>query len=188
MSAAAVILAAGASMRLGRPKQLLELGGEAMVRRTARLCLEAGFDPVLAVLGSSAADIAAVLDGLCVTCVVNPEWPSGMASSIRAGLAAVPDQSSAALLLPCDQPALEVDVLHRFRRRHQDSPAATLASAYGRGGGIPALFPRARFPELDALRGDKGAKGFLASAEWLPFPGGEIDFDTEADVEAWLKR
>lgn len=188
MKPAAILLAAGASRRLGRPKQLLELGGEPMVRRAARMCLEAGFDPVLVVLGSSAAEIAAALDGLSVSCVRNPAWPEGMAASIRAGLAELPAGSSGALFLPCDQPTLSVDLLKAFLRAHGASPGATLASAYGRGIGIPALFPAARLPELEGLSGDRGARSLLGDAEQIPFAGGEVDLDTPEDVQAWLTR
>lgn len=188
MSAAAVILAAGGSRRMGRPKQLLELEGEAMLRRTARLCLGAGFAPVMVVLGSSAAAVAAVLEGLPVDCVVHPDWAAGMASSIRAGIAALPPHSTAALLLACDQPALSPELLRDFQDAHRRSPDSTIASAYAGGAGIPALFPRARFAELEALRGDRGARPLLAGAERIPFPGGEIDFDTPADLAAWLRR
>lgn len=188
MTAAAVLLAAGASRRLGRPKQLLELEGEPMVRRAARLCLEAGFGPVLAVLGSSAADVAAALDGLAVTCVANADWPEGMAASIRAGLAALPAGASGALFLPCDQPALSIDLLRAFLRAHGTCPGATLASGYGGGCGIPTLFPAARLADLAALRGDRGARGLLGGADVIPFAGGEVDFDTPEDVLDWLRR
>lgn len=188
MNPAAVLLAAGASRRLGRPKQLLELEGEPMVRRAARMCLEAGFDPVLAVLGSSAAEVAHALDGLGIRCVTNHAWQEGMATSIRAGLEALPVGSSGALFLPCDQPALSSDLLRAFFRAHLASPGATLASAYGGGRGIPALFPASRLPELAGLHGDRGARGLLGDAELIPFAGGEVDFDTPEDVQAWLRR
>ena len=188
MKPAAVVLAAGASRRLGRPKQLLELEGEAMVRRAARLCLESGFDPVLVVLGSSAPQVEAALDGLAVRCVANPEWPEGVAASIRAGIAALPTDAGGVLLLPCDQPALSVDLLQVFMRAHAESPGSILASAYAGGAGVPALFPGSRFAELAALRGDRGAKALLEGAERIPFADGGFDLDSEEDLEAWLRR
>lgn len=188
MNPAAIVLAAGGSRRLGRPKQLLELQGEALVRRAARLCLESGFDPVLVVLGSSAAEVEAALAGLTVRCVANPDWPEGMATSIRAGLKALPAGVGAVLLLPCDQPAVSADLLQRFRRAHAGSPGTTFASAYAGGAGIPALFPGSRFAELAGLRGDRGAKALLEGAELIPFAEGAFDIDTEEDLEAWLRR
>jgi CTP:molybdopterin cytidylyltransferase MocA len=188
MNPAAVILAAGASVRLGRPKQLLEMVGETLIRRSARLCKEAGFDPVVVVLGSSAAEVAAALDGLAVSCLINAGWTEGMASSIRIGIGSLPEKTSGVLLLPCDQPALSLHLLREFRKVHESSPGTTLASCYGGGAGIPALFPRQRFPELELLQGDRGAKGLVGDAVLLSFPGGELDFDTPEDVEAWLRR
>jgi len=188
MSPAAVLLAAGASLRLGRPKQLLELNGESLVRRSARLCLEAGFDPVVVVLGCSAEEMAPALAGLAVSCLVNNDWPQGMASSIGVGVASLPEEASGVLLLPCDQPALSPELLREFGRLHGADPDAILASEYGGGAGVPALFPRRRFAELQGLRGDRGAKGLLGEAKRILFLGGEIDFDSPEDVEAWLRR
>jgi CTP:molybdopterin cytidylyltransferase MocA len=188
MTAAAVILAAGASVRLGRPKQLLELDGEVLLQRVSRICLEAGCDPVMVVLGSEAEALRPVLDGLAVRVVENGHWPEGMASSIRAGIAALPADTGGVLLLPCDQPALGVELLQEFLRHHEGSPETTLASCYRGGCGIPALFPRGRFDELLQLRGDRGAKALLGDAVRIPFPDGEIDFDTQEEVDAWLRR
>lgn len=188
MSVAAVLLAAGASRRLGRPKQLVAFAGEAMVRRAARLCLEAGLDPVLVVLGCAADEVAAALEGLAVSTVGNPGWEEGMAASLRAGVAAVPPGCPAAVLLPCDQPALSSGLLAALVQAHRADPAATVACAYGGGVGVPALFPRSRFAEFKALRGDRGAKALLAGAAAVPFPGGEVDLDTPEDLESLLRR
>ncbi len=188
MSPAAILLAAGASRRLGRCKQLLELEGEPMVRRAARLCLDAGFAPVVVVLGCAAAEVGAALEGLPVQAVENPDWTEGMASSLRRGVAALPGPVGGALVLACDQPALTVELLQEFRRRHQAEPTATLASDYGNGHGIPALFPGDRLPELAALRGDRGARGLLGAALRIPFAEGAFDFDTPEDVRAWGLR
>jgi len=88
VSLPAIILAAGASRRLGRPKQLVRLGGESLLRRTVRAALAC--DPVLVVLGSQAEAMAADLAGLPVIQVLNRDWEEGMASSIRAGIRALP--------------------------------------------------------------------------------------------------
>jgi len=186
MSLAAVLLAAGGSTRLGRPKQLLELNGETLVRRSARLAQEAGFDPVLVVLGARADDITPALEGLALTVIRNEGWEEGMASSIRAGISALPEAVSGAVFLLCDQPAMDLGLLQRLRNAFEEDPSRPKACAYGGSAGIPAIFPRSDFGALTALHGDKGAKTLLGEADLVPFPGGESDLDTPEDLERWL--
>jgi len=187
---AAVLLAAGASRRFGRPKQLAELGGEPLVRRAARAALAAGCDPVVVVLGAQAGAVAGALAGLPLTQLRNEAWEEGMAGSLRAGLAAADEAAPAArgaLLLVADQPAVDAALLGRLLARFEEGGAARpVACAYGGSHGVPAILPRSLFPELAALRGDRGAKAVLAAhrAELLevPFPDGELDVDTEEDL------
>lgn len=185
MSIPAIILAAGASRRLGTPKQALVWGGEALLHRAARVALEAGFAPVLVVLGACAEASLKALAGLPVEVVSNPAWEEGMGASIRAGVAALSPDAEAVLLLVCDQPALDPALLDAIRNAHDQAPHRVIASTYSGIRGVPALFPAARFPELRALTGDRGARGLLLGAEVLevPFPGGELDVDTPADRE-----
>ena len=81
---AAIILAAGASTRLGQPKQLVAVDGETLLRRTARLAIQAGCLPVVVVLGRDAATLAGEVEGLGASIVINDEWQTGMASSLKA--------------------------------------------------------------------------------------------------------
>ena len=186
----AVLLAAGASRRLGRAKQLETLEGEPLVRRAARAALGAGCEPVVVVLGAEAEAVAAALDGLALTLVRNEAWEEGMASSLGAGLAALGDaapEARGALLLLADQPAVDAALLRRLLARFEESGARRIvACAYGGGRGAPAVFPRTLFSELAALRGDRGAKPVLEAhrAEVLEvsFPEGELDVDTPADL------
>lgn len=188
MKIAAVLLAAGASRRLGHPKQLLQLDGEALVRRAARLALEAGFQPVLVVLGAHASVISPSLEGLAVTLLQNGGWEEGLASSIRVGVAALPGDAAGAAFLVCDQPALDLDLLLDLRRRFVEDPSRPAACAYGGSAGIPAVFPRADFATLSSLQGDTGAKALLGGATRIPFPGGAADLDRPEDVEQNLRR
>jgi molybdenum cofactor cytidylyltransferase len=177
----ALILAAGSGRRMGGPKALLELEGETLLRRTARVALEAGCRPVLAVVGAWEPG----LEGLEVLTLSNPDAAEGMASSIRIGIAALPPETEAVLMLPVDMPAVDGALLRRLLALGAADPLRPAACAYGGTLGVPALLPRRLFPELLALRGDRGAKAILLreKAAPLPFPGGEADLDTPADLE-----
>ncbi|WP_243293810.1 nucleotidyltransferase family protein [Geothrix mesophila] len=177
---AAIILAAGAGRRMGGPKALLPYEGETLLRRAARVALEAGCSPVIAVVG----DWNPGLEDLAVLPVINPEAAEGMASSIRAGIAALPPEAPAVLVLTVDQPAVDVALLRRLIAlaiADTDRPAAC---AYAGTLGIPAVLPRRCFPELLALRGDAGAKAILLreAARSLPFPEGAHDLDSPEDL------
>jgi len=179
----AVILAAGASRRLGRPKQLVELDGESLLRRICRTALTA-CKPVRVVLGSGAEAMAATLAGLPVETVLNEAWEEGMGTSIRAGVQALPAAASGVLLLLCDQPEVDAALLAELGRRHRAESDAVIACAYGGVQGTPALFPARCFPALEALGGDQGARGLLrgATVVAVPFPGGVKDVDRPEDL------
>lgn len=181
---AALVLAAGASRRLGFPKQLVQVHGEPLLRRTARLAVESGCHPVTVVLGAHAAPCRDTLRGLPVGIFMNPAWEEGMASSLRAGLAALPADASAVLLLACDQPALDLPHLARLLHAHRQHPDAVIASAYADTRGVPALFPSTHFQRLAQLQGDQGARGLLQGSEVVEvlFPRGEWDVDQVEDL------
>jgi molybdenum cofactor cytidylyltransferase len=179
----AVILAAGASRRLGRPKQLVEFDGESLLRRSVRAA-RAGCAPVLVVLGSRAPEMEAHLAGLAVTIVPNPEWEEGMAASLRRGVAALPAGAEAVLFLVCDQPRVDGALVQRLLETCRAHPGAVVTCAYGGGRGTPSIFPARCFPALLALRGDRGARGMLHGEDVvvIPFPGGERDVDVPGDL------
>jgi len=191
MTVAAIVLAAGASRRLGQPKQLVGIAGEFLIERSLRLAREAGAAPVIAVLGANYAPICAAVLFHDAIPVFNERWQEGISSSIQAGLreldVRVPD-SRAVLILACDQPHLTAEHLHAlidaFDRQATPSIAA---SAYADTVGIPAIFPRVAFPELHALGGDRGARSLLQKPKYpvvsVTFTGGEIDIDTPSDLD-----
>lgn len=183
MKIPAVILAAGASRRLGEPKQLVQLEGETLVHRTARIALEV-CDPVLVVVGSERERIQAALADLPVCCLHNLQWEEGMASSLRTAVSALPLDSRAALLLVCDQPAVDRVLLEAMLEVHHVHPSRRIACAYAGTLGIPALLPRVDFDILLELRGDRGARGLLQAEGVLavPFPDGALDIDRPEDL------
>lgn len=192
-----MVLAAGASRRLGRPKQLLQIDGETLAGRAIRLAGEAGALPVIVVLGAHADRIQAAvpLDKLSslyrIVPVIHGGWEQGIASSIHAALDALELHAPAAegvLILGCDQPRLTAAHLRALIETFAAQPApAMAASAYAGIEGIPAIFPREAFAELRALRGDQGARSVLKRAACpviaLPFPGGEVDIDLPGDLQ-----
>jgi molybdenum cofactor cytidylyltransferase len=175
----ALLLAAGASRRLGRPKQLERIDGEPLLRRAARAALEAGFHPVLVVLGSERERVLGALEGLDVAPVFNPLWEEGMASGLRLGVAALPPGAAGVLLLVCDQVALDPGILRRLRAAFDEHPERPAACAYGGTVGVPAILPSASFPALALLRGDTGARALLRTGaiSQVPWPEGVQDLD-----------
>jgi CTP:molybdopterin cytidylyltransferase MocA len=191
MPVAAVILAAGASRRLGEPKQLVAVDGEALLARAMRLANEAGAAPVLVILGAHFATICSAISFNDAIPIFNDRWEQGMATSIHAGLHEIDiraPESAGALLMVCDQPRLTADHLRALLKSFEARKSrAIAASSYAGALGIPAIFPQTAFAALRALSGDKGARMLLAKPPCplvsSPFAGGEIDIDLPADLE-----
>jgi molybdenum cofactor cytidylyltransferase len=188
-SCAALVLAAGGSTRLGQPKQLLKLDGETLVRRTARMTIEAGCSPVHVALGADAERIAPELDGVAAQSIVNPEWKEGIASSIRAGVSSLAGSNPSPknlLITVCDQPRLSVEVLRALIAAHRSSGAKITASSYAETIGVPAIFSAEMYQELLGPTRDQGAKSVIArhakDVRIVEFPGGEIDIDTPEEL------
>jgi molybdenum cofactor cytidylyltransferase len=189
----AVILAAGSSSRMGRPKQLLRFGGETLLRRAALAALEAGCEPVVVVTGAHAEQTRGELRGLGVLEVENLRWETGMGSSVRAGVEALLEaqaEAAAVVLMLCDQPLVNADVIAALVAAHRETGRETVASQYGESYGVPALFGRTLFDELTRLEGHAGAKQVIkrhaSQAHLVPFPGGELDVDTPDDFSRLL--
>ncbi|HEY9126714.1 MAG TPA: nucleotidyltransferase family protein [Acidobacteriaceae bacterium] len=185
MRIAAIVLAAGASRRLGQPKQLVRAGDETLLERTLRVAREAGLREVFAVLGAHAERILKEADLGISIAVENAAWETGMASSIHAGLRAALEQTpdlEAVMLLVCDQPRLTAAHLVRLIDAAQEGEV--VASAYGGVPGVPAVFPASAFARLMELQGDAGARRLLQDRSVLTvaFEEGVIDVDTEEDL------
>ena len=182
-----IILAAGESTRMGRPKQLLPYHGSTLLSQTVATALSLG-GPVVVVLGAHAVEIRARLHDPRVLLAENPRWPEGMGSSVRAGLttllAAHPD-ISAVILMVCDQPFITGALLQDLIAEHRRSGRDIVASKYSNTLGVPALFSSEVFAELLGLEGSCGARKIIEkhrqrTAE-VPFPEGAMDIDTPGD-------
>ncbi len=191
----AVILAAGASVRLGQPKQLLQIDGQPLVARAAAAALSAGAHPVVVVLGANAERIRPALHELKVAVALNPAWSEGMASSVRTGLQTLAKTDpgiDAVLLTVCDQPAFSADVIQRLFAALLASGRGIAAARYAGRNGVPALFRREHFFALAKLTGDQGARQLLNGdperVAAVDLPELALDLDTPGDVERWRQR
>jgi CTP:molybdopterin cytidylyltransferase MocA len=177
---AAIVLAAGASTRLGEPKQLATIAGETLLHRAVRTVREAGCAPIVVVLGAAYIDILAHNHLADAMPAVNDEWQEGMASSIRLGvrtLQSIGKEAAGVLLMTCDQPAVTAQHLNLLMLNQE-----VKASRYAGRNGVPAYFPKQYFPQLMSLTGDFGARTLLAKACFEDLPHGELDIDTPEDL------
>lgn len=189
MSTAGLLLAAGAGRRFGTPKALVELDGEALVTRAARILARGGCDPVVVVLGARAGEARSkVPDGAVIVEAV--DWDEGMGASLRAGLHALhtldASDAEAALVHLVDLPDVGADVIARLRAHAGREVVAR--AAYGGVPGHPVLFGRRWWPEITPVaRGDRGARDWLAGRTDVLLVecgdiGGGRDVDTPADL------
>ena len=185
---AIIILAAGGSKRMGSPKQFLTYKGHSLLRHVAEIALKTDATMTYVVAGTEVSRIQTELINLPIQVVENPHWHEGLSSSIQAGISALPDTISAALLMLCDQPKVTSNLLNTIIMSYLLSGKLIVACEYGEILGVPALFDHSLFPALFKLKGDQGAKGIITryadTAVQIPFPEGAIDIDTPFDYEA----
>jgi CTP:molybdopterin cytidylyltransferase MocA len=183
MEIAAVILAAGGGRRLGgRPKALLSHGGELLVERAVHTARAGGCDEVVVVLGAEAAEVRRRADLAGCTVTVNQDWTTGMGSSLRAGLAAVPRSCRTAVILLVDQPFVTSEAV----RAVIASGADVAVAAYQGRRGHPVLIAARHWSEASAAAvGDRGARDFLARHEVVSVPceGSGADIDVPEDLK-----
>lgn len=175
---AAVVLAAGASRRLGSPKQLAILDGERLLERAVRLAREASCSPVIVVLGAERDQVLReCLLGDAVP-VFHEHWEKGMGASIAVGVRAAAAQAvEGVVVMTCDQPA----VTCRHLQLLMDG-IEIKASRYAGRNGVPAFFPKRDFDQLMDLSGETGARDLLRSADVVKLINGELDVDSVEDL------
>lgn len=191
---ALIILAAGKSSRLGSPKQLLKYQGKNLLQHSIDVALGSNAAPVLLVLGSESDEIKKQLNKDRIILIENPDWESGMASSIKYGinkiLTGFPEKE-AVIIMVCDQPYVSSDLLNKLISAYQASGKNIIASRYDQILGTPALFHKTMFAELTALEGDRGAKilfnKFSDEIALVDFKDGGIDIDTSEDYKNLAK-
>jgi molybdenum cofactor cytidylyltransferase len=190
---AGVVLAAGGSARLGRPKQLVEWHGIPLVRHITGQALAVGLSPVVVVTGAMADQIRAALQGLPVSFAHNPVWESGQASSVREGVQALPAECGAAIFLLSDQPQLPSDLLRALVQAHAGSLSPLVAPRVHGQRTNPVLFDAAVFPELLLLSGDTGGRSLFSDPQRFPVhwidwddPDLLLDVDTPEDYQRLL--
>ncbi len=206
----ALVLAAGASRRLGAPKQRIRYRGETLLGRSVRVAGMVAEGGVCVVVGYRAPFMRRVLRKggrpprqvrtvwnlqrvrlpdirvpRRVRTVWNPRWREGMGRSLAAGIRAVGADARAVLVCLGDQPGVEAEDLRALARVWRARPRCVVAARYGGAPGVPAIFPRSWFRRLGRLSGDRGARAMLASASEVasvPMPRAAFDLDSPEDL------
>jgi len=182
----AVVLAAGASTRLGQPKQLAPIGGRPALAYTLDAMRASSVDRIVLVLGHTADAIAAALDLTDVTVVRNDAYAEGQSTSVLTGVNALDDDVAAALMVVGDQPLLAPTVVDAIVRAYEQTGGPFIVPVYAGEWGNPVLLARATWPLLDTLKGDTGARPILRKhmdmVLEVPVPGSLLDdIDTPDD-------
>ena len=209
MRVGAIILAAGGSSRMGKPKQLLPYRGRPLIRHAVEQTLESACDCVFVVLGANASRIAEALEkplpqgrgselsievrteprasasDIVILCM-NDRWQEGMGTSVRTGVeAAISHQLDAVIIALGDQPLISPMVLNTLISIHKETGKPVVASRYAGVAGVPALFAKELFPELLQLPPSSGCKGLIedhaSQCVLIDCPEGELDIDTPDD-------
>jgi len=187
----AIILAAGQSSRLGTQKQLLKYQNKTLLQHAIDTAKQSKLRSIVVILGSNANNILKETDTSGIHVVINDDWQTGMASTIRCGIQLVQKLNSdvdGAILMVCDQPFVSSDLLDSLIETQKETGKLIIASQYVDTIGTPAFFQKQFFAELMALEGDSGAKKIMMQHSNLlatiPFPKGSIDIDTIDDYKA----
>ena len=184
-----LVLGAGGSSRLGRPKQLLPFGDRTLLEHTLNTARDCGFDQIVVPIGGAAADVRERVDFTGAEVVVNPDYGEGCSSSIAAALGVVNERCDVLVLMLGDQPGVTPDTVRALLEARGDAPLAVCR--YDDGRGHPIAFARSVFPRLADLHGDKGVWRLLDERAGdvvdVPIAGNvPLDVDTPEDYKAVL--
>lgn len=185
-----VILAAGSSSRLGRPKQLLQYKETTLLNNTILEASKVQNSFVAVVTGANSESVLKELNSAEITTCFNLDWETGMSSSIVKGLNEIlllnPDCEQC-IFAVCDQPFVTASIFENLINEHDKTGKAIVASAYSKTLGTPVLFHKKYFPELLELKGQEGAKKIIKKyaedTASIIFEKGNIDIDTEEDYD-----
>lgn len=185
-----IILAAGESKRLGRPKQLLKFRNKTLIALTIEKTLRTKKKEIIVVLGSNAERINTEISNFPVKICINKEWKNGMASSIKFGLEKLTNEYpaiDAALILLCDQPLINSEQINSFIEEFSNTEKQIIAAKYKNTIGVPAIFSKDFFVKLLKLKGNLGAKAIIKQfpdqVKTMDIPEAEFDIDTIEDVQ-----
>ncbi|GAA4087198.1 nucleotidyltransferase family protein [Mucilaginibacter panaciglaebae] len=191
---ALLILAAGASNRLGFPKQTLLYKGKTLIEHAIEVGLKSKCQSVTIVLGANVDSIETGIKHYPVNIIQNNNWADGMASSIKAGIEVLkenPDTENVVIML-CDQPFVNRALIDSMLYKQQETGKKIVACAYNDTLGVPVLFNKSFFTELLMLQGKEGAKKIINNhpddVVAVSFEKGAIDIDTLNDYQALLKK
>lgn len=188
---AIIILAAGESKRLGKPKQLVKYKGETLLNRSIKTAKIIQNTDVYVILGSQHEKV--FLSMPKVNCYVNANWRNGMSNTISFAVQAMALKKYKGLvLMTCDQPFLRVGILKNILRKFEQGEKEIIISKYKNGQGIPSFFSKKYFKDLIKLEGDDGAKDIvrknIKDVGFINFENGDKDIDTSQDVRNVLKH
>ncbi|MEH2467598.1 nucleotidyltransferase family protein [Nostoc sp.] len=190
---AIMILAAGASTRMGTPKQLLLYQGRSFLQYIIEMAIASVCQPVVVVLGANAEQIHPQIKQLPVRVVKNLDWACGMGTSIKSGIELLnnlPQKIEAVVITLCDQPFVSYQIINQLVDAYYSQKKPIIACEYAGTLGVPSLFSQIFFSELAALKETSGAKKVinnnLNEVFSIPFPLGNIDIDTPKDYKQLL--
>lgn len=188
-----LIMAAGASRRLGEPKQFVKYKGETLMRRIAKEAIKANVGNITVVTGSKHEEVASEISDLPIDVFYNKEWEEGLGASIRNGLKYILDKlpaTNAILLTMVDQPFVDATHLKKLVNAYDAARPMIIASAYTATFGVPVLIDSYYFEMMKELKGDEGGKkifvNYLRNIVEIPFIEGAIDIDEKEDLNTLI--